>query len=65
MVGLLYLVLTIAVIGFCVYLITTYIPMDPIFRQVILVVVAVVILLWLLAQFGAELPTVRLMPPKG
>lgn len=46
--SLLTLVLILGLIGFIVYLITTYIPMPAPFPQVIIVVVVVVILLYLI-----------------
>ena len=46
------LVIVLAVVGFIVYLVTTYIPMPPIFRTVIYVVVAILLLLYLMRVFG-------------
>jgi hypothetical protein len=46
------LVLTLAIVGFILWLIVTYIPMPAPFKQIILVVVIIVVLLWLLSQFG-------------
>ena len=53
-------VLCLAIVGFLVYLITKYVPMAEPFRQVIIVFVVVVLVLWLLAVlFGrASLPTI-------
>jgi hypothetical protein len=51
-VSLLYTVLELAVVGFVVYLIVTYIPMPAIFKNVLLVIVAIVVILWFLSQFG-------------
>jgi hypothetical protein len=53
---LILLVLVLAVVGFVVWLITTKIPMDPTFRVVIYVVVAIVLVLWLLRRFGSGVP---------
>jgi cation transporter-like permease len=55
---LILLVLGIAVAGFLVWLITTYIKMDPIFKLVIYAVVAVAMILWLLDRFGHSIPNV-------
>ena len=55
---LIVLVLVLAVIGFVVWLITTRIPMDPIFRTIIYVVVAIVLVLWVLRRFGGSIPNV-------
>ena len=55
---LILLVLVLCIIGFVVWLLTTKIPMDPIFRTVIYVVVAIVLVLWVLRQFGSGIPNV-------
>jgi len=52
------LVLVLAVVGFIVWLITTRIPMPPMFQTIIYVVVAIVLILWLLRRFGAGIPNV-------
>jgi hypothetical protein len=46
------LVITLAVIGLILYLINTYIPMSPVIRKVINIVVVVCVALWLLSVFG-------------
>jgi len=51
------LVLTLAIVGFLVWLIVTKIPMPPIFQTVIYVVVAIALLLYLIRRFGG-LPNV-------
>lgn len=56
-VGILTIILFLALIGFVVYLILTYIPMPEIFKQVLMVVVAVLLILWvitLVAGTGGE-----------
>ncbi len=51
------LILTLAIIGFLTYLIATYIPMPAPFKQVIYVIVAIVLILYVLRAFGiADLP---------
>lgn len=55
------LILTIALLGLIVWLITTYIPMPPIFKTVIWVVVAVVLIIYLMNVFGiVDIPIQRL-----
>jgi hypothetical protein len=49
---LLIVVLVLAIVGFVVWLITSKIPMDPTFKLVIYVVVVIVLVLWLMNQFG-------------
>lgn len=51
------LVLVLAAVGFLLWLITTQIPMDPIFRTIIQIVVAIVVVLWLLGKLGAQMPS--------
>lgn len=46
--GLVLLVLGLAVLGFLVHLITTKVPMDDTFKQVIVVVVVVVVVIYCL-----------------
>ena len=46
------LILTLAIIGFIVYLLTTYVPMPAIFKTVIYVVVAVFVIVWLMGVLG-------------
>lgn len=55
---LIVLVLALALIGFLVWLITTKIPMDPMFKLAIQIIVIVVIVLYLLKRFGGGLPNV-------
>ena len=52
------LVLVLAVVGFVVWVITTKIPMDPMFRTIIYIVVVIVMVLWLLRRFGGGIPNV-------
>ena len=54
------LILVLAVCGFLVYLVTTYIPMPPIFKTVIYVIVAIALILYVLQAFGvADMPVPR------
>ncbi len=55
---LLILILVLALVGFVVYLITTYIPMPDIFKTVIIVVVAVILILYVIRMLGGNLPNV-------
>lgn len=61
-VEILKLILVLALIGFIVYLIVTYIPMPEIFKQVLMVVVAVLLILWAISMLlgsGPLLPSHR------
>jgi uncharacterized membrane protein len=55
---LILLVLALAIIGFLVYLITTYIPMDPMFKTAIHIIVIVAVVLYLLQRFAGHVPNV-------
>ena len=46
------LVITLVIVGLCLYLIETYIPMDPPIKMIIRVVVILLIVVWLLRTFG-------------
>lgn len=52
------LVLGVAVLGFLVWLITTKIQMDPIFRIIIYVIVVVALVVWVSRQFAGSVPNV-------
>ena len=52
------LVLAIALVGFLVWAITTYIPMDPIFKTIIYIIVGVVMVLFVIRQFAGSVPNV-------
>lgn len=41
------LIIVLALIGFCLYLVTTYIPMPAPMKQAILVIVVIVVILWI------------------
>ena len=43
------MILALALVGFLIYLIVTYIPMPEIFKQVIMVVIAIVVILFVLS----------------
>lgn len=45
------LLLVLVVVGVCLYLVDTYIPMSPPIKVVIRVVVVIVLVLWLLRLF--------------
>lgn len=46
------LIVTLVILGVCLYLIETYIPMSPPIRTVIRIVVVLVLILYLLRAFG-------------
>jgi hypothetical protein len=51
------LILVLALVGFLVYMVTTYIPMPPIFKTVIIVIVVVLLILYLMRVLGiADIP---------
>jgi hypothetical protein len=59
---LLYLVAGIALIGFLTWLVTTYIPMEPIFKTIIYTVVAVALFFFLIRHFAGSVPNVLTGP---
>lgn len=46
------LIITLIVIGLLLWLVNTYIPMDPTIRRIINVIVIIAVVLWLLEVFG-------------
>ena len=56
--SLISLIVSLAVVGFLLWLVLTYIPMPEPFKMVILVIVVLVLVLWLLQVFGVTGPTV-------
>lgn len=52
------LVLGIALLGLLVWAITTYIPMEPIFKTIIYIVVAIALILFVIRQFSGSVPNV-------
>lgn len=57
--GMISLLLTLAVVGFLVYVIVTYIPMEPIFKTAISVIAIILVLLYLVKLFGVDIPMPR------
>lgn len=55
---LIILVLGIALLGFLVWAITTYVPMEPIFKTIIYLVCAIVLILFVIRQFAGSVPNV-------
>ena len=55
---LILLIIGIAVAGFLVWVITTKIPMDTIFRTIIYVVIAIALILFVARQFRGSIPNV-------
>ena len=57
---MLILILQLAIVGFIVWLITTKIPMSDLFKTVIYVIVAIVVILYLMQVFGiSDIPLPR------
>lgn len=52
------LVLVLALIGFVIWILTTYIPMPPPIKTAIIVVTAIVMVIWLLGRIGLAIPNV-------
>lgn len=52
-------VLLLALVGFLIWIITTYIPMPDLMKNVIIVVVAVVVVLYLIRMLSGAAPLLR------
>jgi hypothetical protein len=46
------LVVTLIVVGVLLWLVNTYIPMDPTIKKILNIVIVIAVVLWLLAAFG-------------
>ena len=46
------LLVLIVVIGFCLWLVTTYVPMNPPVKAILVAVVVLILVVFLLSQFG-------------
>lgn len=55
---LIILILGIALIGLLVWVITTYIPMDQLFKTIIYVVVGIALIFFVIRQFAGSVPNV-------
>ena len=53
------LVIVLVIVGLCLYLIETYIPMDPVIKTVIRVIIVLVVVIWLLQTFGITGPMIH------
>ena len=50
------LLLTLAIVGFLVYLIVTYIPMPDIFKTIIVALAVIIIIIYVLRIFNIDIP---------
>jgi hypothetical protein len=63
---LLTLLIAVVVLGVVAYVIQTFIPMDPRIKQLVLLVLGVVFLIWLLLALMGQAPVWRWQgPPRG
>jgi hypothetical protein len=46
------IIITLVVVGFLLWLLETYVPMDAVIKRLIYIVVIVCVVLWLLHAFG-------------
>ena len=46
------LIITLIVVGVLLWLVNTYIPMDPKINKILNVVIVIAVILWLLSAFG-------------
>jgi len=54
--GLISLVLVLVIVGVILYLIETFLPLDPTIKVIIRVVVVIVLILWLVQIFIGDIP---------
>ena len=55
---LIILILGIAILGLLAWVITTYIPMDPIFKTIIYLVIAIALIVYVIRRFSGSVPNV-------
>ena len=53
------LVLTLALVGFLVWVVVTYVPMPDLFKKAIIVIVVILMVLYLVRLFGLDIPLTR------
>lgn len=53
------LILALALVGFLVWVVTTYIPMPDIFKKAIIVIVVILLVLYIVNLFGLDIPIRR------
>ena len=56
---LIQVIIVLIIVGVCLYLIQTYIPMSPPIKTILMVVVVLVLCLWLLQVFGISTIPIR------
>ena len=57
--SLIYIVIVLVIVGVCLYLVETYIPISEPIKLVIRVLVVLFLILWLLQTFGIVGPSIR------
>jgi hypothetical protein len=58
---MIHLLLALAVIGFLVWALVTYVPMPDLFKRAIIVIVVILVVLWILSLLGVgDVPLTRL-----
>lgn len=58
--GLIELILILALVGFLVYLVVTFVPMPEPFKKVIIAVVVLALVLWMVRLFVGDIPIGRI-----
>jgi hypothetical protein len=49
---IIHLIIVLALVGLLMWLVNTYVPMQPPYKQIMNIVVIVAVILWLLSVFG-------------
>ena len=58
-VDLIQVIIVLIIVGVCLYLVNTYVPMAPPIKTILMVVVILVLCLWLLQVFGIATIPIR------
>jgi hypothetical protein len=58
-VDLIQVIIVLIIVGVCLYLVQTYVPMSPPIKTILMVVVVLVLCLWLLQVFGITTIPIR------
>jgi hypothetical protein len=58
-VDLIQVIIVLIIVGVCLYLVNTYVPMAPPIKTILMVVVVLILCLWLLQVFGITTIPIR------
>ena len=58
--GLISLIVALALVGFLLWLLTTYVPMPEPYRRAVVILVVLIVVLWVIGQYWPTAFTTRL-----